>query len=53
VQLGSSNLSLENFPGNFEVNQRVKHLHVKARKTYFKKSENSDAVGSITETFAL
>jgi len=46
--------SSENFPGDFEVNQRIIHLHVKARKTYFEKLENSEAVGSFTdETFSL
>jgi len=38
-----------NFPGYFEVNQRLVHLHGKARKTFWK---NSEAVGAITdETF--
>ena len=27
--------SSENFPGDFEVNQSLMHLHGKARKTYF------------------
>jgi len=29
--------SRENFSGDFEVNQRLVHLHGKARKTYFEK----------------
>jgi len=29
--------SSENFPGDFEVKQRLMHLHGKARKTYFEK----------------
>jgi len=46
--------SSDNFPGDFEVNQRLMHLHGKARKTYFEKFENSAAVGAITdETFSL
>jgi len=46
--------SSENFPGDFVVNQRIIHLHVKARKTYFEKLENSEAVGFIIdETFSL
>ena len=46
--------SSENFPGDFEVNQRITHLHVKARKIYFEKLENSEAVCSITdETFFM
>jgi len=51
--LGAVIKSSENFPGNFEVNQRVMHLQVKAKKAYFEKLENSEAVGSITETFSL
>ena len=35
-------------------NQRLMHSHGKARKTYFEKFENSEAVGAITdETFSL
>ena len=37
--------SSENFPGDFE---RLTHLHGKARKIYFEKFENSEAVGAIT-----
>jgi len=44
----------ENFPGDFEANQRLVHLHGKASKTYFEKLENSEAVGAtIHETFSL
>jgi len=46
--------SSKNFPSDFEVNQRLMHLHKKARKTYFEKFENSEAVGAITNwTFFL
>jgi len=41
--------SSKNFPGDFEVNQRLKHLHGKARKTCFEKFENYEAVGAITD----
>jgi len=44
----------ENFPGDFEVNEILMHLHGKARKTYFEKLENFEAVGTITdEAFSL
>ena len=36
----------ENFPGDFE---RLTHLRGKARKIYFEKFENSEAVGAITD----
>jgi len=29
--------SSENFPGDFEVSERLMHLHGKARKIYFEK----------------
>jgi len=46
--------SSENFPGVFEANQRLTHLHGKARKTNFEKFENSETVDAITdETFSL
>jgi len=40
-----------NFQGDCEVNQRVVHLHGKAKKTYFEKFENYEAVTD--ETFSL
>jgi len=46
--------SSENFLGDFEVKTKTysMHLYGKARKTYFEKFENSEAVGAITdETF--
>jgi len=46
--------SSENFPGDFEVNQRLVHLHGKARKTYFEKFENCEAVDAVTDkTFSV
>jgi len=38
--------SSDNFPGDFEVNQRLTYLHGKARKAYIEKFENSEAVGA-------
>jgi len=43
--------SSENFPGDFEVSQRLTHLHGKARKTYFAKLENSEAVAAMSLHF--
>jgi len=44
----------ENFSGDLEVNQRLMHFHGKARKTYFEKLENYEAVGAIIdEIFSL
>jgi len=43
----------ENFPGDFEVNQRLMPLHGKVGK-HILKVENSEAVGAIIdETFSL
>jgi len=41
----------DNFQGDFEVNQKLLHLHSKARKISFKKFENSEVVTD--ETFSL
>jgi len=38
--------SSENFLGDFE---RLTHFNGKARKIYFEKYENSEAVGAITD----
>jgi len=52
--LEAMNRSSENFPGDFEANQRLTHLCGKTRKTNFEKFENSEAVDAITdETFSL
>jgi len=45
--------SSENFPGYFEVNERLTHLHGKARKTNFEKFENSEAVDAVTDFFLV
>jgi len=46
--------SSENFPGDFEVNQRLTHFAWQSKEKYFDKLENSEAVGATTgEIFYL
>jgi len=44
---------IENFSGDFEVNQRLTHLHRKARKTYFEKLEYYEAIGTVLSLMRL
>jgi len=46
--------SSEDFPSDFEVNQRLVHLQCKAMKTYFENFKSSETVDAITdECFSL
>jgi len=45
--------SSKNFPGDFEVNQRLRHLHGEAKENMLK-NQNSEVVGVTTnETFLV